>query len=49
MLVQAIINKNPNLELLHFGKMMREEIGHLKDSFAKKYKGKINVVGAINY
>jgi len=49
MLVQAIIDKNPNLELLHFGKMMREEIGHLKDSFAKKYEGKIDVIGGVYY
>ena len=49
MLVQAIIDKNSNLKLLHFGKMMREEIGHLKDSFAKKYEGKIDIIGSIYY
>lgn len=48
-LIQALIDMHPDLKLLHFGKMMREEIGHLKDSFAKKYAGKINIIGARNY
>ena len=33
---------------IHFGKMMRKEIGHLKDKMAKKYPD-VNVVGAVNY
>ncbi len=33
---------------VHFGKMMRKEIGHLKDKMAKKYPDNI-VIGARNY
>ena len=32
---------------IHFGKMMREEVGHLKNKMAKKYPD-VNVVGAVN-
>jgi len=33
---------------VHFGKMMREEIGHLKDKMAKKYPDS-TVIGAVNF
>ena len=35
-------------DTVHFGKMMRKEIGHLKDKMAKKYPDMI-VIGATNY
>ena len=35
-------------ETIHFGKMMREEIGHLKDKMAKEYPD-VTVIGARNY
>lgn len=34
--------------MIHFGKMMRQEIGHLKDKMAKKYPD-VNVIGAKNW
>jgi hypothetical protein len=34
--------------MVHFGKMMRQEIGHLKDKMAEKYPD-INVIGAVNF
>jgi len=34
--------------IVHFGKMMRKEIGHLKDKMAEKYPD-INVIGAKNF
>ena len=33
---------------VHFGKMMRKEIGHLKDKMAEKYPD-VNVIGAVNF
>jgi hypothetical protein len=33
---------------VHFGKMMRQEIGHLKDKMAKKYPDS-TVIGAVNF
>ena len=33
---------------VHFGKMMRKEIGHLKDKMADKYP-EINTIGAVNF
>ena len=48
-LIQGVIDMHPDIKLLHFGKMMREEIGHLQQWFAKKYEGQINVIGAKNY
>ena len=35
-------------DMVHFGKMMRQEIGHLKDKMAEKYPD-INVIGAVNF
>jgi hypothetical protein len=35
-------------DTVHFGKMMRKEIGHLKDKMKKKYPD-MNVIGAVNY
>ena len=34
--------------MVHFGKMMRKEIGHLKDKMAEKYPD-VNVIGAVNF
>ena len=34
--------------MIHFGKMMRQEIGHLKDKMEKQYPD-VNVIGAVNY
>jgi len=34
--------------MIHFGKMMRKEIGHLKDKMEKQYPD-VNVVGAVNF
>jgi len=34
--------------IVHFGKMMRQEIGHLKDKMAEKYPD-VNVIGAKNF
>ena len=34
--------------MVHFGKMMRQEIGHLKDKMAEKYPD-VNVIGAVNF
>ncbi len=34
--------------LIHFGKMMRKEVGHLKDKMAEKYPD-TEVIGAKNY
>jgi len=34
--------------LIHFGKMMRKEVGHLKDKMAEKYPD-VEVIGAKNY
>ena len=48
-LIQALIDRHPNLRILDFGKMMRKEIGHLKDYFAEKYKDRIIVIGRVNY
>ena len=48
-LIKGLIDMHPDLKILHFGKMMREEIGHLKDSFKEKYKGQIDVIGSVNY
>jgi hypothetical protein len=48
-LIQGLIDMHPDLKILHFGKMMREEIGHLKRSFEEKYEGQITVLGAVNY
>ena len=48
-LIQGIIDMHPNLKLLHFGKMMQPSIGHLKDWFAKKYDGQIEIIGVRNY
>ena len=45
LLIQEIVDRHPTLEFLDFGKMMQEEIGHLKDWFENKYRGKIHVVG----
>ena len=39
---------DPDGGYVHFGKMMRKEIGHLKDKMAKKYPG-VEVIGAVNY
>ena len=33
---------------VHFGKMMRKEIGHLKDKMAEKYSD-VSVIGAVNF
>jgi len=33
---------------IHFGKMMREEIGYLKDKMAEKYPG-VNVIGSRDF
>ena len=33
---------------IHFGKMMRKEVGHLKDKMAKKYPD-VSVIGAVNF
>lgn len=33
---------------VHFGKMMRKEIGHLKDKMVKQYP-EINTIGAVNF
>jgi len=33
---------------VHFGKMMRKEIGHLKDKMVDKYP-EINTIGAVNF
>ena len=33
---------------VHFGKMMRKEIGHLKDKMAKRYPD-MHVIGAVNF
>mgnify|MGYP001459224693 CR=1 FL=1 len=35
-------------DIVHFGKMMREEIGHLKDKMKEKYP-EIESIGAVNY
>ena len=35
-------------ETIHFGKMMRKEVGHLKDKMAEKYPD-MNVIGAKNF
>ena len=35
-------------DTVHFGKMMRQEIGHLKDKMAKKYPD-MEVIGAKYY
>ena len=34
--------------MIHFGKMMRAEIGHLKDKMAEKYSD-VTVIGAVNF
>jgi len=34
--------------MIHFGKMMRKEIGHLKDKMAEKYPD-VTVIGAVNF
>ena len=34
--------------MVHFGKMMRKEIGHLKDKMEKQYPD-VNVIGARNF
>ena len=34
--------------MVHFGKMMRQEIGHLKDKMAEKYPD-VDVIGAVNF
>ena len=34
--------------LIHFGKMMRQEIGHLKDKMEKQYPD-VDVIGAVNF
>jgi hypothetical protein len=34
--------------IVHFGKIMRKEVGHLKDKMAKKYPD-VEVIGARNY
>jgi len=34
--------------MIHFGKMMRKEIGHLKDKMEKQYPD-VNVIGAVNF
>ena len=39
---------DPDGGYVHFGKMMRKEIGHLKDKMAKKYPN-VEVIGAVNY
>ena len=35
-------------ETIHFGKMMRQEVGHLKDKMAERYPD-VTVIGAKNY
>jgi len=35
-------------DTVHFGKMMRKEIGHLKDKMAKRYPD-MSIIGATNY
>ena len=44
-LIQTLIDLNPQLTLLDFGKMMQEPIGHLMKSMREKYKGQIEVIG----
>ena len=39
---------DPDGGYVHFGKMMRKEIGHLKDKMAEKYPN-VTVIGARNY
>ena len=39
---------DPDGGYVHFGKMMRKEIGHLKDKMAEKYPN-VEVIGAVNY
>tara|TARA_B100000131_G_scaffold308639_1_gene338218 strand:+ start:1206 stop:1742 length:537 start_codon:yes stop_codon:yes gene_type:complete len=34
--------------MIHFGKMMRKEIGHLKDKMEKQYPD-VKVIGAVNF
>lgn len=48
-LIQGLIDMHPDLELLHFGKMMQPEIGHIKDVLEKKYEGQITIIGTVNY
>jgi len=48
-LIQGLIDMHPDLELLHFGKMMQPEIGHIMRALKKKYKGQIEIIGAVNY
>jgi len=39
---------DPDGGYVHFGKMMRKEVGHLKDKMEKRYPG-VTVIGAKNY
>ena len=39
---------DPDGGYVHFGKMMRKEIGYLKDKMAEKYPN-VEVIGAVNY